>query len=161
MKKHLAKILLVLTAVMLLAGCTGGGGSKEKYDLAGKTYYNTADEYDTYNPSKLWFGKDGSFVLTDNFYDGLYEISGKWALKEDVVTLMVEKTGIGEFKTILLEVKDDNTLVLKTELAGSRSDTKFSTEKPAPTATSPEPTSGTASTGDPEMEYIEIGRAHV
>ena len=154
MKKHLAKILLVLTAVMLLAGCTGGGGSKEKYDLAGKTYYNTADEYDTYNPSKLWFGKDGSFVLTDNFYDGLYEISGKWALKEDVVTLTVEKTGIGEFKTILLEVKDDNTLVLKTELAGSRSDTKFSTEKPAPTATSPEPTSGTTTTGDPEMEYI-------
>ena len=151
MKKQLIKILIAMTAILLLSGCTGG--NKAKYDLAGKTFYNTADEYNGAEPAKLWLGKDSSFVFTDNNADGTYEITGKWALKEDVVTLTVEKTTVGSYTSILLEAKDDNTLVLKTQLSGSKADVKFSTEKPAAsTVTTPAPTG--EPTGGTEMEYI-------
>ena len=76
MKKLFVKILLTVTAVLLIAGCTGN--KKDSFDIAGKTFYNTVDEFGNAEHSKLWFGKDGSFVLTDNFSEGSYEISGKW-----------------------------------------------------------------------------------
>ena len=152
MKKLFVKILLTVTAVLLIAGCTGN--KKDSFDIAGKTFYNTVDEFGNAEHSKLWFGKDGSFVLTDNFSEGSYEISGKWSLKENVVTLDVEKAAVGQYSKILLEVKDEKTLVLKTQLAGSKADAVFSTDKPAGSQTAVTPTPQPTGTTATEMEYI-------
>ncbi|MBR4462515.1 MAG: Ig-like domain-containing protein [Erysipelotrichaceae bacterium] len=119
------KIGIMILLLMLLCSCKKQE-PEPGFDLGGKTYYNTVDNYGNENHSKLWFGKDGSFVLTDNFYDGYYDITGSWSLKEDVCTLDVETTGVGTFSTILFEVKDDETLILKTNLAGSVSGDTFS-----------------------------------
>ena len=120
------KIGILILMVLLLCSC----GKKEQgtvYELAGKTYYNTVDNYGNEDHSKIWFGKDGSFVLNDNFFEGYYDITGTWSLKENVCTLKVKETGVGSFSTIIFEVKDNDTLILKTNLAGSVSDDTFST----------------------------------
>ena len=120
------KIGIMILLLMLLCSCKKQE-PEPSFDLGGKTYYNTVDNYGNENHSKLWFGKDGSFVMTDNFYDGYYDITGSWSLKENVCTLNVENTGVGTFSTILFEVKDNDTLILKTNLAGSVSGDTFST----------------------------------
>ena len=107
MKKRIISVLvLLLTVLLCLSGCT----KKEEaagYDLSGKTYYCTVDDYGNEEHSKIWFGKDGSFVMKDNFYDGYYEISGTWKVSENVVTLDVTDTGVGEFKKIIFEIEDE------------------------------------------------------
>ena len=127
--KKAGKWIVVLLAMMLalLGGCT-----KEKevtYDLAGKTFYNTVDEYDNAEHSNVWFGKDGSFVLKDNYFDGYYEVVGDWSIKENVVTLEVKQSGVGEFTKIIFEIVDAENLKLKTTLAGSKADQIFSVNK--------------------------------
>ena len=67
----------------LVSGCSKKD-EKPTYDLAGKTFYNTVDEYDNAEHSSVWFGKDGSFVLKDNYFDGYYQVVGDWSLKENV-----------------------------------------------------------------------------
>ena len=122
MKRKLGILILM---VLLLCSC----GKKEpetSFDLGGKTYYNTVDNFGNENHSKVWFGKDGSFVLNDNFAEGYYDITGTWSLKENVCTLKVKETGVGSCSTIIFEVEDKDTLVLKTNLAGSSSDDIFS-----------------------------------
>ncbi|MBO4919086.1 MAG: Ig-like domain-containing protein [Erysipelotrichaceae bacterium] len=127
MKKRIASVfILLLTVLLCLSGCT----KKEEtagYDLSGKTYYSTVDDYGNDEHSKIWFGKDGSFVMKDNFYDGYYEISGTWKVSENVVTLDVTETGVGEFQKIIFEIEDEDTLLLKTTLAGSLEGYIFST----------------------------------
>ena len=132
MKRFTAIILSFVICTALLA-CTGGSQPEQTktWDLAGKTYYNTVDDYDNIDHSRIWFGKDGSFVLTDDFYDGYYEMSGTWSVKENVITLDVESTGVGNYTKVLFEVQDDDTIVLKTMIAGSKSDDVFTTTKPA------------------------------
>ncbi len=120
------KMIVILCALMLCA-CNPNNEEEEIPAIAGKTYYNTVDEFDNPEHSKIWFGKDGSFVMKDNFYDGYYEISGTWTVKENVATLDVAETGVGQFKTIIFEIVDDDTLKLKNTLAGSKSDDVFST----------------------------------
>ena len=127
MKKRIASVFILLLVLLL---CLSGCKKTEEvtgYDLSGKTYYNTVDEYGNDEHSKIWFGKDGSFVMKDNFYDGYYEISGTWTVNENVATLDVTETGVGEFKKIIFEIEDEDTLKLKTSLAGSVQDQIFST----------------------------------
>ncbi|MBQ6334803.1 MAG: hypothetical protein IJI46_07045 [Erysipelotrichaceae bacterium] len=121
------KIILVL-CLFLLCACNGKTQEEVKTPvIAGKTYYNTYDEFDNIEHSKIWFGKDGSYVMKDNFYDGYYEITGTWSVNEDVCTAEVESSGVGDFKRIIFEIKDEDTLILKTTLAGSKMDEVFST----------------------------------
>ena len=75
MKKIRFLITLILVVMMaLLNGCTKE--EKPTYDIAGKTFYNTVDEYGNAEHSNVWFGKDGSFVLKDNYFDGYYHCFG-------------------------------------------------------------------------------------
>ena len=123
------KIILIL-CLFLLCACTPKNEEIKEPEapaIAGKTYYNTVDEFDNIEHSKIWFGKDNSFVMKDNFYDGYYEISGTWSVKENVCTAEVENSGVGNFNQILFEIQDEDTIVLKTTLAGSKMDDVFST----------------------------------
>lgn len=130
--KRFTAIVLPLFLGLLLSACTGGSNEPEEtWDLAGKTYYNTVDDYNNIDHARIWFGKDGSFVLTDDFYDGYYEMSGTWTIKENVITLNVEKSGVGNYTKVLFEIQDEDTLVLKTMIAGSESDDVFTTTKPS------------------------------
>ena len=131
MKKSARILVLMISLVLLLGGCTKKAEEPAaKYDLAGKTYYSHNDEYDSVNPSSVWFGKDGSFVMRDNYFDGWYEINGTWSLSENVATLDVSETGVGNYDKIRFEIRDDSELVLKTSLAGSKSDDVFKDIKP-------------------------------
>ncbi len=129
MKKSMRVILFVLCFLMMISGCKGR--KKEETDkvpsIAGKTFYNTVDTFGNEDHSWLWLGKDGSFVLKDNFPEGSYEISGNWSLNEDVLTLDVSKTQAGSFTTVKFEVKDEETVILRTNLLGSGSEDIFST----------------------------------
>ena len=128
MKKVFRISFVLLCVLLMLCGCTGGKKEEDKtIDISGKTFYNTVDNYDNNDHSKIWFGKDKTFVLKDNFYDGYYEADGTWEINENVVTLKVEHTGVGQFEVIKFEIKDEDTLILKTSLAGSQSDDVFST----------------------------------
>ena len=135
MKKVFTIFVILLSVFLCLSGCTAqkkeeeSEVQKETFDLGGKTYYNTVDEYGHEDHSKVWFGKDGSFVFNDSYSEGYYEIDGTWTLNEDVVTLNVDKTGQGSFSKVIFEVKDIDTLSLKTTLAGSKSDQVFSTSE--------------------------------
>lgn len=115
MKKRIASVFILLLALLLcLSGCKKTE-EKTGYDLSGKTYYNTVDEYGNEEHSKVWFGKDGSFVLKDNYSGGFIESSGTWSVSENVATLEVTDTG----KKIIFEIVDEDTLKLKTTLMGS------------------------------------------
>ncbi|MBQ2657029.1 MAG: Ig-like domain-containing protein [Erysipelotrichaceae bacterium] len=123
MKKRIASVFILLLALLLcLSGCKKTE-EKTGYDLSGKTYYNTVDEYGNEEHSKVWFGKDGSFVLKDNYSGGFIESSGTWSVSENVATLEVTDTG----KKIIFEIVDEDTLKLKTTLMGSLQDQVFST----------------------------------
>ena len=124
MKKRIISVfVLMLTVLLCLSGCTKKEGEKTGYDLSGKTYYNTVDTYGNEEHSKVWFGKDGSFVLKDNYSGGFIESSGTWSVSENVVTLEITDTG----KKIIFEIVDEDTLKLKTTLTGSEQDQIFST----------------------------------
>ena len=121
------KKLICLLFVFLLCACGPKDNVEQTPAIAGKTYFNTVDEFDNAEHSKIWFGKDGSFVMKDCFFDGYYELSGKWSIEKGVVTLNVEN---GKFDKVIFEVKDDDSLTLKSTLTGSSSDTLFTTTKP-------------------------------
>ena len=122
----------LLLAALLLFGCAGNNSesgdtnSKASYDLGGRTYYNTVNEYNNEDHSWIRFDKDGNFFMTDNVEHGRYEISGKWTLKDKTVSLEVgeESTAKSHYT---FEVKDGNTLVLKTVMGGSKPEQIFST----------------------------------
>ncbi len=133
MKKMYA-VWMALLLVLSVGGCTPNKKEEEtdagpKYDIGGKTYYNTVDEYGNNDHSKVWFGKDGSFVFTDNYEGGSEEISGSWSLNENVVTLDVAQSGKHSYSKILFEVKDEETLILKVSLEGSKNNQTFSVKE--------------------------------
>ena len=111
-------------ALLLLSGCNGNKGQENTVDLAGKTFYDQADTFVYTESSRLWLGKDGSFVLSDYYVGGMDEYNGTWTLNSDVLTLKAESS---EFK---FEVSDENTLVLHTTLKGAAASDVFSTKKP-------------------------------
>ena len=117
-------ILTVLCAMFLFTGCNGNKGQENTVDIAGKTFYDTADTFVYTEPTRLWLGKDESFVLSDYYVGGMDEYNGTWELKNGVVTLKSDK---GEFK---FEIKDENNIVLRTSLKGANAADVFSTEKP-------------------------------
>jgi len=119
------KIIAVLLSLLVIAGCTSGS----KYDLAEKTFYNTVDQYGNAEHSNVWLGKDGSFVMVENTHEGYNQFVGKWEVKENVVTLNIDNSDGSVFKTIIFEIKDDNTLTLKTGLNSSKSNDTFTTDK--------------------------------
>ena len=116
-------VLTIFCMLMLLSGCTGGK-KEETANIAGKTFYDTADSFVYTERSRLWLGKDESFVLTDYYVGGMDEYSGAWTLKDGVVTLKAEDK---EFK---FEIQDENNLILRTSLTGANASDVFSTEKP-------------------------------
>ena len=128
MRKRAFEIILMIMIIFCLSAC---GSKKEDdkpaYDLGGKTYYNTVDDYNHSDHAKVWFGKNGTFVLNDSYSDGYYEMSGTWTLTENVCTLDVDPNDSSSISKIIFEVEDNNTLKLKTTLKGSKSDQIFST----------------------------------
>ena len=122
MKRKNRLVFIVLCILLSLSACTKKSDeNKPSYDVAGKTYYNTVDIYGHEDHSWLWLGKDGSFVLNDSYKDGYKEISGSWDLNENVLTLSCDNGNKVRF-----EVKDDETLNLKSTLDGSKADDVFS-----------------------------------
>ena len=63
------RAILMILLMMLLCSCSNKKEAGPKYDLGGKTYYNTVDDYGNEDHSKVWFGKDGSFVFNDIQFD--------------------------------------------------------------------------------------------
>lgn len=134
--KKLFLILSVCFVVLSFCGCTKKTEEAEKntYDLGGRTYYNTVNEYGQKDHAKVWFGKDGTFVFTEA--DGNnYEITGSYKIEEDVCTLSADS---GNVTKILFEIKDQDTLILKTSLSGSKADQTFSTTEIKGSDVSPE-----------------------
>lgn len=119
-RKRWAALTLVLF-LSLMSACTKPSEDKG-YDIAGKTYYDTVDNYGHEDHSKVWFGKDGSFVLNDSHSEGYEELNGTWELKENVITL----TADGSSSKILFEIQNEDTLKLRTSLKGSKADHLFS-----------------------------------
>ena len=125
MKRRLQIIIMLIIGLMCLCACTPKDNEKKnEYELGGKTYYNTVDNYGHEDHSKVWFGKDGSFVFNDSYEDGYDEITGKWELSDNVCTLQADS---GSFSKIIFELKDENTVTLRTSLKGSKADDAFST----------------------------------
>ena len=133
MNKIFRTVLFLLCFSLFLCGCAKEEEKEESaepaFHLEGKTYFNTEEEYGNEKHSRVWFGKDGSFVLNDNYYGGKGEVKGTWSLKEDVVTLDVKESSSGRYSKILFEVRDEDTIVLKTALEGSKFDQVFSTKE--------------------------------
>ena len=128
--------MTLIVIILCLSACRSKKeDNKPAYDLGGKTYYNTVDDFGHDEHAKVWFGKNGTFVLNDSYSGGYYELSGTWTLNENVCTLEVDKSDSGISK-IIFEVEDNNTLKLKTTLQGSRSDQIFSTTKTSGSNTS-------------------------
>ena len=131
MKKGI-KLLLVVLLMASLCACTKkeSNETSEELDIAGKTFYNGNVIAGAKEASRLWLGKDGSFVLTDVFSEGLDEINGTWTIKEGVITLNVDSGGGNKYSKIILEAQNENTLVLKSTLVASKNDDVFSTTRP-------------------------------
>ena len=140
--KNTAKILILLCSIFILCSCTPKPEPEtEGFDLSGKTFYNTAERFLDADDAKIWFGKDHSFVLTDSSADGSDEITGTWSVSENVCTLNVEHSSFGSFSKILFEIKDEDTLILKTSVHDSYSEDVYSTTRPE-RVQAPEPDDG-------------------
>ena len=153
MKKKNILIVLLICGLLALTACTKKEEEKKSvYDLSGKTYYNTVDNYGHEDHSNIWFGKDGSFVLSDSYKDGYNEMSGKWTLSENVCTLDVESAKVGNYSKIIFEVQNDDALKLRTSLEGSKAEDLFtineikgSSVTPADSSSTPADSSSTPS----------------
>ena len=113
MKKWRSFLVLLILA-LFVSGCT----KKEIHNIAGKTYYSTVVETGL-KPSQVWFGSDKSFVMTNYFSDGVNEISGKWSINENVITLEVKKSSTGDESKVLFEINDDHNIVLRSNIVGA------------------------------------------
>ncbi|MCR5300402.1 MAG: hypothetical protein K6D92_05865, partial [Erysipelotrichaceae bacterium] len=145
-RKIISVFLIALLAALCLSACSGD--KTPTVDVGGKTYYNTVELFGNEDHTRIWFGKDGSFVMDENSAEGRKEYSGNWSVKENVCTLNVT-SGDGPSK-IILQIEDADTLTLQTTLAGSKSGQKFSTsETKGPTDEKGNPSSEPVPTADP------------
>ena len=114
------KQVLILSCLLLLfSGCTKAAQEEvpvPEIEIGGKTFYDTSNPEKM--PSHVWFGKDGSFVLTDDTFGDVEELSGSWTIKECVVTLDVAEGGSGKYTKIFFEAKDEETIILKSTVTG-------------------------------------------
>ena len=126
------KQVLILSCLLLLfSGCTKAAQEEvpvPEIEIGGKTFYDTSNPEKM--PSHVWFGKDGSFVLTDDTIGDVEELSGSWTIKEGVVTLDVAEGGSGKYTKIFFEAKDEETIILKSTLTGSKSEAIYSIHIP-------------------------------
>ena len=126
------KQVLILSCLLLLfSGCTKAAQEEvpvPEIEIGGKTFYDTSNPEKM--PSHVWFGKDGSFVLTDDTIGDVEELSGSWTIKEGVVTLDVAEGGSGKYTKIFFEAKDEETIILKSTLTGSKSEAVYSIHIP-------------------------------
>ena len=151
MNNRALKIMTVVFIIFALCACSSKKeDDKPAFDISGKTYYNTVDDFNHSDHAKVWFGRNGTFVLNDSYKDGYYEMNGTWELNEDVCTLNVENDS--SFSKVIFEVKDDNTIVLKTTLLGSRSDSIFSTTETKGSNSSSSNTNNNASSSETKPE---------
>ncbi len=145
-RKLLSVCLIAALTALCLTACSGD--KAPAVDVGGKTYYNTVELFGNEDHTRIWFGKDGSFVMDENSAEGRKEYSGTWSVKENVCTLNVT-SGDGPSK-IILQIEDADTLTLQTTLAGSKSGQKFSTnETKGPTDEKGNPSSEPVPTADP------------
>ena len=144
----------LIWVLMLIVLCLYACSKKETYNIDGKTYYSTTAETNSNEFSQVWFGADKSFVLTDYFFDGINEMVGSWSIKENVITLDVEKSGVGEYEKVLFEIIDEHKIVLKSNIAGSNMNQEFTDEKP--TATNNYNTYYNVSQSDKNKSYLEL-----
>ena len=91
-------------------------------------YVNTVEAFGNAQHSSVRISDDGRFVLKDNYSAGTNEITGTWTLSDNTYTLKVESSKMGNYQTILFEVKDNDTLILKTDLLGSKAEQTFSSD---------------------------------
>ena len=131
-RKRYTSVLIALFTVcaMLLGAC---GAEPVVPDVAPVTanvteYVNTVEEFGNTVHSSVRIGDDGRFVLKDNYSAGTNEITGTWTLSEGTYTLKVESSKIGNYQTIVFEVKDEDNLILKTNLIGSKAEQIFSAD---------------------------------
>ena len=151
MNNRALKIMTVVFIIFVLCACSSKKeDDKPAFDISGKTYYNTVDDFNHSDHAKVWFGRNGTFVLNDSYKDGYYEMNGTWELNEDVCTLNVENDS--SFSKVIFEVKDDDTIVLKTTLLGSRSDSIFSTTETKGSNSSGGNTNNNASSSETKPE---------
>ena len=94
-------------------------------------YVNTTEAFGNTEHSRIRIGDDGSFVLLDNYSAGTNELTGTWTLEDGIYTLSVETAKMGNYRTILFEMKDGQTLILKTDLTGSKAGQTFSSDPDA------------------------------
>ena len=116
--------------MMFLSAC---GGKPEVPDVTPvvanvREYVNTVEEFGNAVHSSVRIGDDGRFVLKDNYSAGTNEITGTWTLSDNTYTLKVESSKIGNYQTIVFEVKDEDNLILKTNLIGSKAEQTFSAD---------------------------------
>ena len=121
-------IAFFVMIMMLLASC--GGEAPDVTPVAAKVteYVNTVEAYGNAEHSVLRLASDGKFALLDNYSAGTNEMTGTWSLSDGTYTLNVESSKIGNYRTIVFEAKDENTLVLKTDLLGSKAEQVFSSD---------------------------------
>nr|MCR5096548.1 Ig-like domain-containing protein [Erysipelotrichaceae bacterium] len=151
MNNRALKIMTVVFIIFVLCACSSKKeDDKPAFDISGKTYYSTVDDFNHSDHAKVWFGRNGTFVLNDSYKDGYYEMNGTWELNEDVCTLNVENDS--SFSKVIFEVKDDDTIVLKTTLLGSRSDSIFSTTETKGSNSSSSNTNNNASSSETKPE---------
>ena len=153
------KLLILFVMILCLSACTKKEKEKEEekasFDLGGNTYYNSVDNYGHEDHSKVWFGKDGSFVFTDSYTDGYNELSGKWELNENVCALDVEEGNKETVSKIIFEVLDKDTLKLRTSLSGSRSEDLFSTIEVKGSSVTPKEETTPVTPEDPKTDTKE------
>ncbi|MBR2802295.1 MAG: Ig-like domain-containing protein [Erysipelotrichaceae bacterium] len=128
-------IMGLLISLLLLNGCGGKNSSessvpKDTSAIAGKTYYNTVNEYGSEEHSYVSFNSDGTFQMKDFTKNGFYEMKGSWTFKDKTVTLTIGEKGVTSASTrVLFEVKSENDLILKTAVGGSKPEQTYSVGK--------------------------------
>ncbi len=130
-----ASALLLLS--LLLSACGPApqepepAPSPEPVPVTITEYVNTTEAFGNTEHSRIRIGDDGSFVLLDNYSAGTNELTGTWTLEDGIYTLSVETAKMGNYRTILFEMKDGQTLILKTDLTGSKAGQTFSSDPDA------------------------------
>ena len=130
-------IIFLFIVLLLMSACTKKEKEEENIPetkvslVSGKTYYNTQEKYGNKDHARVTLNEDGTFLMVDNFFNGSYEVTGNWKEEDTKLTLYVAKTGVGTFKEVLFKIGDADTLILESDLEGSKNGEYFMTELPA------------------------------
>ncbi len=128
--KIFKKAFLLISIILLISGCNKTEVDNEsKFDIGGKTFYKASnDEY--VEDSEIWFGKDGSFVFKDCYYEEYVNVTGTYEINENVIKLSSTDPEYESYKTFIFEIQDEHTITLKNDLFASFMNDVYSDEKP-------------------------------